>query len=116
MGRRDVQRRGVRRPRRFCSETLVTPFKPVHSLVFDDGMAYVVWRLGTGNNAELLHIQASERFKGYQLLRAMLNEMRPPYATVFGFTRFSNVVARAFYKRHGFTLSKVRGVYDDGAA
>ena len=79
---------------------------------------YIVWRRGTGDNAELLHLRAGAAGGGRRLLAEMLRCLRqsPPYATVFGFTRTVKVGAQAFYQAAGFTLSPVVGVYADGAA
>lgn len=38
----------------------------------------------------------------------------PPYHSVFGFTRVSNLEAQAFYGQLGFNLTKIEGVYADG--
>lgn len=79
---------------------------------------FVVWRLGTGGNAELLWIRSHAKGWGRKLFVMMLKALRenPPYHTVFGFTRFGNWDAMGFYDRMGFSLSKVEGVYKDGVA
>jgi len=41
---------------------------------------------------------------------------RPPYHSVFGFTRESNEEAQKFYGKLGFDLTPVQGVYKDGTA
>lgn len=95
---------------------LVSPYMDVYS--YDGEEGYVVWRLGTGLNAELLHIRAGRPGGGSELLKVMLQRLkaRPPYATVFGFTRVSNVEALRFYAEAGFTVTRVAGVYDEGEA
>jgi ribosomal protein S18 acetylase RimI-like enzyme len=89
------------------------------SYIYDD-RGWIVWRRGTGDNVELLHIRAFKRGQGdgKQLLLAMLNELKsdPPYHSVFGFTRVGNVEAKAFYGALGFELQDVNGVYRDGEA
>lgn len=94
----------------------VEPFTYVHHYESDDG--YIVWRLGTGNNCELLHLKSLKEGGATKLLKVMLKELKknPPYATVFGFTLSSNDKARAFYRNAGFTLSGVNGIYADGVA
>lgn len=80
----------------------------------------IMWRLGSGDNAELLNLRVTKPRQGTgrlllcEMLRRLLQE--PPYATVFGFTRVSNTVAQEFYKAMGFELSHVKGVYADGEA
>jgi hypothetical protein len=90
----------------------VLPFTSVHYHEGPEG--YIVWRLGTGENVELLHIRGN----GFALLKVMLLRLkdRPPYHTVFGFTRTGNWDALYFYKRAGFQPSNVDGVYKDGVA
>lgn len=96
----------------------VLPFMHVPWAESEDG--YIVWRMGTGNNTELLHIKVKEPGNGggSRLLKLMLLQLQqnPPYATVFGFTRAGNLAAHFFYEQMGFTLSPVQGVYDEGAA
>ncbi len=79
--------------------------------------SYIVWRLATGLNIELLHLYA-EKGRGLELLTKMLHELKPnpPYETVFGFTRTCNTHAQHFYTKAGFDLSPVKGVYADGDA
>lgn len=98
--------------------TKVDPFVTVSS--YEDETGYVVWRRGTGDNVELLHIHTAERGKGYgrNLVYRMLDELKyePPYHSVFGFTRVSNDEAKKFYAALGFELVEVPGVYEDRRA
>jgi ribosomal protein S18 acetylase RimI-like enzyme len=99
---------------------LVERYSPVRWHTCGGGL--IVWRRGTGDNVELLYIRAGAREarvgSGRALLRAMLAKLadEPPYSSVFGFTRTSNLEAQAFYRRMGFELSPVTGVYADGDA
>lgn len=83
---------------------------------------YIVWRFGTGANIELLHLRVEPNARrcgqGTALWHQMLTRLqeRPPYATVYGFTRLDNAVAHAFYQRQGFVLQTVSGIYDAGQA
>ena len=97
----------------FLKEVII-PFKNVEYIYNDSG--YIVWREGTGNNVELLHIRTFEKGKGYgrKLVYAMLNTMSPPYYSIFGFTRTSNIEAQNFYAVLGFKLQPIEGVYKDG--
>lgn len=96
----------------------VKPFAEI--FVHTDDTGYIVWRLGTGNNVELLHIEVKQqnRGNGTALLKKMLERLldNPPYCTVFGFTRVDNTDAQKFYQRRGFDTTLVRGVYADGLA
>lgn len=80
----------------------------------------IFWQRGTGGNVEITLFKSTRRKVGYgrRLLQGMLRELRtnPPYHTVYGFTRTSNLDARAAYSALGFTLSLVIGVYKDGDA
>lgn len=99
-------------------EEVVNPFTKVNWIQIENG--YIVWRRGTGNNVELLHIRTFSPGKGtgkelvIRMLKALLE--CPPYATIFGFTRTVNESSQSFYKALGFELSEVTGVYDDGSA
>ena len=99
-------------------EKMINPFCDVQ--FYEDDCGYIVWRVGTGSNVELLHIRTASlnRGAGRKLLTAMAYRLRanPPYATVFGFVRVENQAAHRFYKSLGFSLSLVWGVYADGMA
>lgn len=86
----------------------------------DDERGRIEWRRGTGDNVELMYLRCTDSRKGYgtALFREILIELtkHPPYHTVYGFTRFSNVPARNFYTKMGFLLTPVQGVYADGIA
>lgn len=99
-------------------EKYIKPFDRLN-YIFDD-RGYIVWREGTGNNMELLHIGVFKKRKGYgrQLVKEMLQNLKahPPYFSVFGFTRTSNDVAHSFYKALNFDLVPLAGLYKDGSA
>ena len=84
------------------------------------GLGYIVWRRGTGDNVELLHIRTFHPGRGdgrglvYQMLDALISS--PPYYSVFGFTRTSNEEAQRFYGALGFNLQPVVGLYAEGTA
>jgi len=104
-----------------CPEVLFTKVEPYEGCDFiNDVRGYIVWRRGTGDNTELLHIKTTEHGKGYgrQLVYGMLDKLRerPPYHSVYGFTRVSNTEAQAFYGALGFSLQEIQGVYADGRA
>lgn len=96
----------------------VLKFTPVY--YHEDATGYIVWRLGTGENVELLHIHTNERGKGhgrrlfYHMLKEIERKGPEPYHSIFGFTRVSNQEAQAFYGALGFVLDKVNGPYQDG--
>lgn len=87
---------------------------------YDPGRGYVVWRLGTGENVELLHIRTFAPGLGYgrALFCTLLDRLsgRPPYYSIFGFTRTSNSSAQAFYGALGFHLQPIEGLYKEGSA
>lgn len=84
----------------------------------EDGL--IAWRRGTGDNVEITYIRVDEKRtgSGTRLVRDMVYQLmsRPPFHTVYGFTRSTNFVAHDFYRSLGFTLSEVHGVYRDGKA
>jgi ribosomal protein S18 acetylase RimI-like enzyme len=96
----------------------VQPYREVGHYQCHNG--FIVWRVGTGGNVEILHLktETARQKTGTHLLKTMLERLkeRPPYATIFGFSRVSNEAAHAFYRAMGFELTRVKGVYDEGAA
>lgn len=97
-------------------ELNLEPLGYLCSIDNDDG--YIVWRWGTGDNIELTHIRSIRKRGGSNLLKAMLMKLldNPPHTTVFGFTRYDNHRAKAFYLRCGFSLTDVTGIYEEGIA
>ena len=96
----------------------IHPYRHVPHITLSNG--FIVWRRGTGDNVELLHIKTyvPGQGTGRELVIAMLNCLKsnPPYCTVFGFTRTCNEGSQKFYQALGFELTTVKGVYQDGAA
>ena len=96
----------------------ITPYTGVSLIAAPDG--HIVWRRGTGDNVELLHIASYTLRQGVgrRLISQMVRQLEnnPPYHTVFGFTLPDNDVAHKFYKALGFTCSLVTGVYKAGQA
>ena len=96
----------------------IQPFEAVNSEFIQD-QGFIVWRLGTGNNVELLHIKTFKKGKGYgrKLFYTMLDGLKQdlPYHSIFGFTRVGNSEARAFYGALGFWLQPVTGLYQEGS-
>lgn len=89
--------------------------------IYSKEHGFVVWRMGTGRNVELLHIRAWEIRQGHGtwLLDRMLwtIEQTPamqPYYSIYGFTRASNSRAISFYQAVGFHWQQVNGLYEDG--
>ncbi len=80
---------------------------------------FIVWRLSTGENAELLHIKTFVRGKGYskELVKAMLDGLRktPPFFSVFGFALASRTDLREIYQHLGFhTTEDIPAPYKGG--
>lgn len=96
----------------------LTPFGKTDHIWSKDG--YIVWRLGTGDNIELLHIRSFVKGQGVgrMLVEAMLKELQdsPPYYSVYGFTRVENEGAVKFYKSLGFHVDILDGPYKEGQA
>lgn len=106
----------------FQFDELILPYRQVEYRTLRDrrGQGYLVWRRGTGGNVEILHFKAVPGGQGLgtELLRQMLTDLEktPPYETIFGFCRVGNFSARKFYEKMGFMMTRVEGVYRDGAA
>lgn len=99
----------------------LTPFRNVEWF-YSANDGFIVWRMGTGNNVELLHIKAWEQRKGigrrlfYHMLDSLEKSVESyPYHSVYGFTRVSNERAIGFYNAMGFDTIYVPGIYQDGA-
>ncbi len=107
--------------REFKDQYVLPYSKPRYFI--DGRRGFIVWRMGTGMNVELLHIRANEQRQGYgrQLFYHMLESLvvekvMTPYYSVFGFTRVSNHRSKEFYKSMGFSLQSIQGLYYDGEA
>lgn len=101
-------------------EKYLAPFEGLHHIFWPE-KGYIVWRSGTGNNTELLHIGTFSHGKGYakELIREMLNELKskPPFYSVFGFALSSREELRPIYKALGFNISdNITGMYKGGPA
>jgi GNAT superfamily N-acetyltransferase len=100
-------------------EKYLAPYKDL-DYVFWPEKGFIVWRMSTGENAELLHVRTFVRGKGYsrELVGAMiqgLHEKRPPYFSVFGFALASRVDLKTVYPRLGFEISEdIPGPYKGG--
>lgn len=97
----------------------VEPFRSP-SWVYEPDRGFIVWRRGTGDNVELLHVRAAVPHQGHGrwLVYRMLDHLRanPPYHSVYGYTRIGNNRAREFYAALGFRCQEVDGIYAEGAA
>ena len=86
--------------------------------VFLPDEGFIVWRIGTGENAELLHIRTFHKKKGIgkKLVLSMIDKLKyqKPYHSIFGFTRVDNIEAQRFYSALGFNIEHVNGIYKDG--
>ena len=100
-------------------EKYLDPYQQVDIACSPAG-GFIVWRKGTGLNVELLHLKVTTEREGegqalfLQMLRRL--QAKPPYESIFGFTRVSNTAAQSFYLKMGFVLQTVLGVYADGEA
>lgn len=70
---------------------------------------FIVWRLGTGGNMELLHIRTFIPKKGYakELIGAMVKKIqnKPPYYSIFGFALSSRENLKEIYRQLGFNVT-----------
>ncbi len=101
---------------KFCEE-YINDFKNIN-YIFKNDHGFIVWRLGTGKNIELLHIKTFKKRQGIgkKLFIEMLKklEINKPYYSIFGFTRVDNIEAQNFYVALGFNIEQVNGLYKDG--
>ncbi len=87
---------------------------------YDPEMGYLVWRVSTGENVEMLFVEAITLGQGlgrklYQRFVKVLQEQgKEPYHSVFAFRLDSNEAAKKFYNKIGWTqISLGQSVYRD---
>lgn len=84
----------------------VGPYKTLYR-IFDEDVGYIVWRLGTGDNIEVLFIEAKEPGKGYgkelfrRMVRSIESNKRQPYHSVYVYRLGANELARRLYAKLG---------------
>jgi hypothetical protein len=70
---------------------------------------FIVWRMGTGENIELLHIKTFIPKKGLakELIREMIKKLEktPPYYSIFGFGLSSRENLKDIYQKLGFNVT-----------
>lgn len=83
--------------------------------IFIPNVGYIVWRYGTGENVELLHIRSFETGKGTgpKLVKVMLRELqkKPPFFSIFGFMLASNEPVIKMYRKMGFNTMEIPAPY-----
>lgn len=80
------------------------------TLTFDGIEDYLLWRLGSGDTAELFDIavrSARGMGRGRKLVEMMLDELPDTVRFVYAITRESNGIAQEFYNHIGFELTGV---------
>jgi uncharacterized protein Veg len=75
---------------------------------------HIAWQLSTGENIEILFIQA-EKGKGKYMLKEMCNMIRP-YHSVFVVRQIENLDAGKFYRKWGFKEYRLPDLYRGGDA
>lgn len=95
--------------RKRFEEKYLKPFQDI-DYVFWPEKGFIVWRNGTGGNAELLHIRSFKFKKGYarQLIAEMVRRLseKPPYFSVFGFGLSNRIELKEIYSRLGFNVTE----------
>lgn len=85
------------------------PFRELH-YVFWPEKGFIVWRLATGENVELLHLRSFKFGRGYakELIAEMVKQLEknPPYYSVFGFSLNNRPELKEIYKRLGFNTTE----------
>lgn len=73
--------------------------------VWLEGKGYLAWHYSTGDNIEMLFVEAPGH--GLDLYAAFVDLLQgrgeKPYHSVFAFRLFKNVVAEKFYRKLGWT-------------
>lgn len=80
-----------------------------HVIEDEQGRGWLDYRLGTGGTAELTNIEVYREYRragvGRTLLGRMIAELPPDVKIVYAFTSDKNVLAHAWYRSIGFTLT-----------
>lgn len=78
-------------------------------------VGYVVYRIATGDNLEIMFIESAVKDGAVVALQRMIGVLKAkPYHSVFAFRLFGNERAAEFYRRLGFrTLHLGRSIYRD---
>lgn len=78
--------------------------------IFEPEKGFIVWRVGTGENIELLHLRTFYQGKGYarELIGKMIRQLEknPPYHTIFGFALASRSNLKEIYIKLGFNVTE----------
>ena len=103
-------------------------YQPAVDYLYDPEVGYIVWRTGTGENLEILFIEAAKPQNGFgtelvrQMVKRMVQELerlgQNPYHSVFAFRLQGNQAAARFYESLGFREVPLgQSIYrDDGTA
>lgn len=98
----------------------IKKFKGLDFIYWQD-KGYIVWRVGTGENTELLHIRTFTKNKGYakELIKALVKKLdkNPPYFSIFGFSLVSEErkYLKDVWQKLGFNISnEIQGIYKGG--
>lgn len=86
--------------------------------MFFPGRGYIVWRFGTGENVELLHIRSFKTGQGLgpRLVKVMLRELKknPPFYSIFGMMLAANEPVIKMYQKMGFNTMECPFPYKGG--
>ena len=87
-------------------------------IIYEPPLGYIVWHYSTGDNIEVLYIEALMPGTGagvilYQrMVKQLQNKNEKPYHSVFGFRLASNDCAGRFYDKLGWTQVNLgRSIY-----
>lgn len=78
-------------------------------------VGYVVYRIATGDNLEILFIESAVKDGAVVALRRMIDILKvKPYHSVFAFRLSGNERAAEFYRRLGFRMLRLgQSIYKD---
>ena len=89
-------------------EERLHPYKDAQSF-YDSQIGYIAWHYSTGDNIEVLYIEAAVSGLGLggELYRRMVQQLlangERPYHSIFGYRLKSNKVAEKFYRSMGWS-------------
>jgi ribosomal protein S18 acetylase RimI-like enzyme len=95
----------------------IDPFYGLEYIYIEEE-GYIVWRVGTGENIEMLHLRTFYKKRGFgkKLVLSMLDKLKykKPYHSIYAFTRTCNIESQKFFDALGFNIQHVNGIYKDG--
>lgn len=91
-----------------------------YELLYLPDKGYIAWKIGTGENYEIILVESYGNHSGHgkEVFNQFLDKLQsnPPYESIYVFFRWNNKIAKNYYKKIGFKIKRLRGIYKDKLA